>query len=684
MNNYDDILISHGDKPNFLTNELYSDEYKETAKYWSKLPIYTDKEKTKIFFNLLKNKQVILLTSGTGSGKTVIIPKYFLKYIIDNNISGKIAITNPKIITTLSNAQYSAKTLDVKLGNEVGYKYKGASSKSVSDKTKLIYMTDGLLLSIITNNDKYLSEYAGVIIDEAHERQIQIDLLLKLIKEVLFHRKDFKLIIMSATINSQVFKNYFDIKNINYGELDIYGGSNYPIERIWSNANSDNYNYLKKAIETCNNIIKKSIKNNDNNDIIIFVPTQLDTINGCNLITDSNKNLFCVEVFSNISDKQKELAISKELYKKDGNYNIKVIFATNVAESSITFDGLKYVIDTGLELVNEFDSRYNMSIVKKDYTTQAQIIQRIGRTGRTAPGIAYHLYTESKFNSLLDFPKPNILTMDLTEYILSLIQYSKTTNNLIKLLNDLITPPTKYQIENSLHKLKFTKCIKTNKDNNSVLTSLGINILNFKSISLLSALAIIMSYYLYCQKEMIIIIAIIETTEGKLDTLFKYDKNEEKKVKNYFQKYSYPNSDHLTMLNIYLELYKNNEMKYLKKDMFNKINKQIKLLKHYSRKINNEKYKYINNKYKLIQIKPYNKIEKNLLYILAKSHSYNLIENNSTINFINNSKARIEFSKITFINKEKNKKSICYGLTEIFNRKIFRCVTHIPNFIKNI
>jgi len=667
----EDILNKDGKGLNFITNNPYSDKYKKLAEYWSKLPIYTDTKNVEYFFNLLKEKQVILLSSGTGSGKTVIIPKFLLKYIINNNINGMIAITNPKILTTYSNAEYGALTLDIKLGEEVGYKYKGAPSNSISDKTKLLYLTDGLLFAQIAS-DKYLEKYAGVIIDEAHERNLQIDLLLKLLKEVVLHRKDFKLIIMSATINADVFKNYFNIDNIKYGEIYISGTSNYPIIQNWAEKSINSNNYMKSIIDTCNKILKSK----NPQDIIVFIPTQKDAFTGCDLISKS-KHVFCIEMFSKMSNENKELAISKDLYKKSG-YKIKIIFATNVAESSITFDGLVYVVDTGLELIKEYDPIYNMNIVKKDFTTQAQIIQRIGRAGRTLPGEAYHLYTKELFDKLPKYPKPNILTMDLTDTILSLIKYGITIKNAMTIINDLITIPSKEQISSAIHKLQFTQCLKMDNDN-GVLTRIGLSILKFRSTNLLSALAIIMSYYLNCQDEIIIIMAIMEISEGNLDQLFNYD-NDKKFIK-YMSTYSYKNSDHITIYNIYTKLYKNNKKKYLNMEIFNKINNYIKDLKKYAKNIKLKDYNYMNNKYFMINIKPYNKIEYNILYILSESYKYNLIKNNSTVNFINNTSAKFDFYKITkHDNKIKN--AICHNLINRFGRKLFIGVTEIPNLIK--
>ena len=669
----EDILNKKGKGLNFLTNNPYSEKYKKLAEFWSKLPIYTDIKKIEYFFNLLKEKQVILLSSGTGSGKTVLVPKFLLKYIINNNINGMIGITNPKIITTSSNAEYSADTLDVKLGEEVGYKYKGSPLNSASDKTKLLYLTDGLLSAQISS-DKYLENYAGVIIDEAHERNLNVDILLKLLKEIVLHRKDFKLIIMSATINAEVFKNYFNIDNIKYGEIYISGEPNYPIIQHWENKSINLNNYIEPIIETCNKILKSK----NPQDIIVFIPKINDAIKGCKALSKI-ENVFCIEMFGKMSNENKELATNKDLYKKSGK-KIKIIIATNVAESSITFDGLVYVVDTGLELKKEYDPKYNMSVIKIDYISQSQIKQRIGRAGRTSPGEAYHLYTKELFDKLLIYPKPKILTMDLTDTMLSLINYDKTIKNAMILINDLITIPSNEQILSAIHKLQFTQCLKMDNDNeNGVLTRIGLKILNFRSTNLLPALAIIMSYYLNCQEEIIIIMAIMEMSDGNLEKLFKYNKkNQKQKIEfiKYISEYSYLNSDHLTILNIYNTLYKNNKIKYLNLEMFNKINNYIINLKNYANNIKLEDYEYMNNKYFMINIKPYSKIEYNILYILSESYKYNLIKNKSTVNFINNTITEFEF----FIGTKHNNKiktAICHNLVNRFDTKIFIGISEI-------
>jgi HrpA-like RNA helicase len=785
--NINDILDSKGSGMNFLNNNSYSDQYKKLAEKWSLLPMYKDIIIVKKFFNLLHSKQVILIISGTGSGKTVIVPKFFLKYVMTLGLKGKIAITNPKILTTTYNAEYGAKTLDVKLGEEVGYKYKGAPRDSMGDKTKLLYVTDGLILATILSGDRLLTAYQGIIIDEAHERHVQIDILLRLLKELLIKRKDFKLIIMSATINAEVFRDYFNSPDITYGEMEVSGESNFPITQNWieSGIKITKNNYLDLAIDQIIKILEKT----DNGDIIVFVPTQNDAINGCKLLKSTcpnklNKNstnkdkkefdikkcdkLFCIEVYSKMKQTNKDLAVDKDLYKKKG-FNRKIIFATNVAESSITFDGLVYVIDSGFELANYYDYEENAYVITKIYTSQAQIKQRIGRAGRTQSGISYHIYTQESFNKFKLYPEPNILVIDIIDFILSFIKYAKTIKNVIPLIEGMITVPKIEQVINSLYKLHFTKCIKvvkseavsnndvelssdsslglikqtesstktetissstesstetaTFKSNilnieevgwrkirsynklietvNGTLTSVGINILKFKSSPILSSLAIIMSKYMNCQKEIIELMSILETTDGKINSAFDYDRKEPDKLIKYMSKYGVEGSDHLTILNIYKNLYINEKSdekttlsKYLNKKTFNFIDSRIRQLTIYANSIPTDVYEQMNIKYKLIEKKPYiNKDEsddkqKNILYVLAMSNYYNLIKKEAknvytSINFLSNSVAPVEYSIVTPLPKTNAKFAICNSLVNVFGNKSFQCITEISDEIIN-
>ena len=225
------ILDVKGVNLNPLTHKPYSEHYKTLASKWSKLPTY---EKRFDIINSIKNNQVTIIITATGTGKTVLVPKLALHYLKYN---GKIGVTLPKQILTQQQAEYAAETLDVTVGIQVGYQYKG-SDKEYGDNNNmvLLYMTDGSIVSQLMNNP-LITNYDIIIIDEAHERKVQIDFLLYLLRNTLRKRPEFKLIIMSATINEKIFEDYY--KEFTCGKINIGTSTNYKIESV----------FLKKSID---------------------------------------------------------------------------------------------------------------------------------------------------------------------------------------------------------------------------------------------------------------------------------------------------------------------------------------------------------------------------------------------------------------------------------------------------
>lgn len=480
--NVNDPLDYLGNDNNFLNDEPFSAEYKGLAEKWSVLPLYENKKEIKNFINSLNENQVTLVISGTGSGKTVLIPKFTLKYLMKKYEKPiKIAITNPKKLTTIYNAEYSAQTLDVKLGDLVGYKFRGAPENMNGDNVRLLYSTDGLLLSQLLK-DKLLSAFDCVIIDEAHERQVPIDLLLYFLKDVIKQRPEFKLIIMSATIDLNIFKTFYEKDKISFGSVSISGQSNFPITSIWMQPNDkiNMYTYMDVGIA----IILKLLEEDKGGDILMFVTSQKETEIGCNKlkmlcekqikVTDICDQYYCAEVYSKMSDDDRELAVNKDKYQTlNSKYKRKIIFATNVAESSITLDGVVYVIDTGLELLSYNDYIKVQQVIEKRYTTQAQIKQRMGRAGRTKPGICYHLYTEDKFNKLEQFPSPSIALSNMNDHFLSFIRYQVYLSEAIELCKNLITPVKPDQIMSAIRFLHFHNIVKIIRSPSSTLSGSG-------------------------------------------------------------------------------------------------------------------------------------------------------------------------------------------------------------------
>lgn len=539
------ILDPNGLNPNPLNNEPYSDDYKNLAKIWSSFPAY--KERKKILKTLIDN-QVTLIISQTGSGKTVLLPK-FLLHVFD--YKKKIAITLPKQIITKSSAEFSAKTLDVKLGDQVGYQFKGESKKSKN--TKLLYSTDGSIVSMLLH-DPLLSEFDAVIIDEAHERKVQIDFLLLLLKNVLRNRPDFKLVIMSATINEKIFEAYFE--EFKFKSLFLTGETLYPIEDIYLDFPIRENEYIDKSVEIVVDLVNKK----DMGDVLVFITSSNEAFEICEKLQsklgqktklDINNNVFCVELYSGVSSKNQELATDATLYQqgRDKVFGRKVVVATNVAESSLTVDGIKFVIDNGWQLSSKFNPQLRARELNKERITKAQAKQRRGRAGRTSAGTCFHLYTLNEYNNFDEFPEPNIRTEDITSDLLRLMNLPniQNTKNLLELLTQFIEPPREAGITSSIQLLNDIGCIKDEK-----ITALGIKISEFSGLDPQNVLALIVAHNYNCAYEVINVLAMMETSKYNVGSIFMSPKDQiRKKMYQKKSKFKTKSSDHLSLLTIF-------------------------------------------------------------------------------------------------------------------------------------
>jgi len=572
------ILDYEGNNLNPFNNKPYSDEYKELGKIWSKYPAY---DKRYEVIDSIKNNQVILVESSTGSGKTVLVPKFCLHAI---GYDKKIVVTLPKQMITKTTAEYASKTLDVKLGREVGYKYKGSDKKSYSDETKLLFATDGTIVAKLLK-DETLMEYDAVIIDEAHERKVQIDFLLYLLKNTCKLRKEFKLIIMSATINVDIFKNYF--KEFRFHDLFIGSKTNYPIESIFLKEPIDEQMYVKYGLS----IIDKIVNTTKEGDIIFFVTSIQETYDVCKEI-QKYKDVFCVEVFAGMDQNKQMLAQDKDLYKSDKKTR-KIVIATNVAESSLTISNIKFVIDSGYEIYVYYDPIKKAKVMVKKLITQAQAKQRLGRTGRTEPGTCYHLYTKNDFENLMEkFPKPTIKVSNLYGECLRLLNIDKINNvdELKNVFNNFIEPPDKSYINDAIGTLKKLHLIEDNK-----ITNIG-KLIADTQLDPMDCISLLYAYRLNCFNEVFAIVNMIETIKGNISELFIVPTEEQKHLVNKYKKAKQSlrneNGDHLTLLNIFTKYVKLRKMKtddklkewlyksFLKRDVLEKCYKNYKRIRY--------------------------------------------------------------------------------------------------------
>ena len=551
------ILDPDGNNINPLTGNPYENIYIDAAKYpntyqgyskmWTALPMHDIRNEV---IQSIYDNQIVLIISGTGSGKTVLAPKLALHAM---NYQGRILITNPKQLPSKENADFAAKTLDVPLGQQVGYKYRGSPEGSSSKNTNLLYCTDGYVLARL-KTDPYLKDYDALIIDEAHERNIRIDLLLLETKELIQRRPDFKLIIMSATINAQIFIDYFPKKEYKFGLIEADGKSHFHVESIFLPKGGEVNKFDKNGvlvnklwIDKMVDIIFKIIVESESGDILAFITGKGEISDVCMKIknklkehNNSNKHkIFCTPLSGQSSDEEKSFAVNSESYKtKNNGYNRKLVVATEVAESSITIDGLMYIVDAGLSNQLRYYPETNINALEKRYISKASHKQRCGRTGRTAPGKCYNVFTEKEYNDLfLDYSiapikLDNIIgeilnfmnKTDLVSHVDLPFKYSKKPSEKYPMsLNDyllrLIEAPYEETVSESLKRLIALGALTVN-ENKAYLNNIGIGMNKFDSIPMEMSRALLSSYDYNCSYELCNVAALIELSDGNFDSLF--------------------------------------------------------------------------------------------------------------------------------------------------------------------
>ena len=488
----------------------------------SNLPVV---EKKQAIYEAIKHHQVVIIAGETGSGKTTQIPKICLK--LGLGVKGYIGHTQPRRLAARSVANRIAEELKTHIGQLVGYKVR--FSDHVSDSTLVKLMTDGILLAEI-QQDKLLLQYDTIIIDEAHERSLNIDFILGYLKQLLPKRPDLKVIITSATIDVERFSNHF-----NHAPIIEVSGRTYPVEVRYrpvifsEDSESDKNSDFQPIINAIDELSLESA-----GDILIFLTGERE-------IRDLADTLRKLELkHTEILPLYARLSASEQNRIFQQHNGRRIVLATNVAETSLTVPGIKYVIDPGLARISRYSYRTKVQRLPIEPISQASANQRKGRCGRTSDGICIRLYDEQDFLSRPEFTEPEILRTNLASVILQMTSLGLGD---IAAFPFVESPDSRY-IRDGIRLLEELGAIYT-KHHHYHLTDIG-RILSQLPIDPRLARMLVEARQLGCIKEVMIITAALSIQDPRERPFDKQQASDEK-----HRRFADKESDFISFINLW-------------------------------------------------------------------------------------------------------------------------------------
>jgi ATP-dependent helicase HrpA len=347
----------------------------------------------------IERHPVVIVCGETGSGKTTQLPKILLEM----QIPGRIGHTQPRRIAARSVAARIAEELGSELGEAVGFKVRFHDKLSPRSVVKL--MTDGILLAE-TQGDRALSEYGAIILDEAHERSLNIDFLMGYMKRLSERRKDLKVIITSATIDAERFSQHFD----NAPVIEV-SGRLYPVEVRYRPVAGDEEDTTRDEEEQALVDAIEELSNEGPGDILVFLPGEREIRDAAEVLRKKHVKAELLPLYSRLSAAEQDRVFRKSDSRR-------VVLATNVAETSLTVPGIRYVVDSGLARIKRYSYRNKVEMLRVEPVSQAAATQRAGRCGRVANGVCIRLYSEEEFGKRPAFTDPELLRSSLASVIL--------------------------------------------------------------------------------------------------------------------------------------------------------------------------------------------------------------------------------------------------------------------------
>jgi len=474
---------------------------------------------------VIRDNQVVIVVGETGSGKTTQLTQFL--YEDGYGKTGMIGCTQPRRVAAMSVAKRVAEEMDVKLGTTVGYAIR--FEDCTSDETVIKYLTDGILLRE-SLNEPDLDRYSCVIMDEAHERALNTDILMGLFKKILQRRRDLKLIVTSATMNSKRFSDFYG----GAPEFTIPGRT-FPVDVMFHRSPVEDY--VDQAVQQ----VLAIHCGKPAGDILVFMTGQEDIEVTCELVRErldalnDPPKLSILPIYS-----QMPADLQAKIFDRAPPGVRKCIVATNIAETSLTVDGIMYVVDAGYSKLKVYNPRMGMDTLQITPISQANASQRSGRAGRTGPGQAYRLFTEKAFKDEMYIQTiPEIQRTNLSNTVLLL--KSLGVRDLLDF--DFMDPPPQDTITTSLFDLWALGAL----DNLGELTDLGRKMNAFPMDPPLAKL-LIMSEEYGCSEEMVTIVSMLS-----VPNVFYRPKERQEESDAAREKFFVPESDHLTYLHVYTQ-----------------------------------------------------------------------------------------------------------------------------------
>ncbi|KAL3374880.1 hypothetical protein AABB24_006393 [Solanum stoloniferum] len=489
------------------------------------LPMYPYKDD---LLQAINDHQVLVIVGETGSGKTTQIPQYL--HEAGYTKRGKIGCTQPRRVAAMSVAARVSQEMGVKLGHEVGYSIR--FEDCTSEKTILKYMTDGMLLREFLGEPD-LASYSVIMVDEAHERTLSTDILFGLVKDISRFRPDLKLLISSATLDAEKFSDYFDC-----APIFKIPGRRFPVEIHYTKA--PEADYLDAAVVTALQI--HVTQPPGDGDILIFLTGQEEIETAEEIIKHRIKGLgtkiaelIICPIYANLPTE-----LQAKIFEPTPEGARKVVLATNIAETSLTIDGIKYVIDPGFSKMKSYNPRTGMESLLVAPISKASANQRAGRSGRTGPGKCFRLYTAYNYmNDLEDNTVPEIQRTNLANVVLSL-----KSLGIHDLLNfDFMDPPPAEALLKALELLFALSALNKLGE----LTKVGRRMAEFPLDPMLSKMIVASDKY-KCSDEIISIAAMLSVG----NSIFYRPKDKQVHADNARMNFHVGNvGDHIALLKVY-------------------------------------------------------------------------------------------------------------------------------------